>query len=85
VADQTADEASEAARAHGPPFPQCLSDVCASPRLGGILALHLFDLMKHELELLLKHFALLAAGRPWNIVRLSLPGSTSRGRARMYG
>jgi hypothetical protein len=37
--------------------------VRSSPRLGGILPLHLFDLMKDEHNFLGEHLVLLAAGR----------------------
>jgi hypothetical protein len=85
VAEQTADEASQAARAQRPPLPQCLQDVCASPCLGGSLPLYLLDLMKDEHDLLGKHLVLLDVGRSSKIVRPSVPASTRDESWRTYG
>jgi len=63
-----------------------LAEICASSSFSWALPLRLFDLVKHDLEVVvLGHFALLAVDRFWKFARSSVSRSTSRARVQIYG
>jgi len=83
---QTADQVTQTAGEHCTGLVPCLAEVRASPCLGGVFPLRLFDLVKHDLEVvMLRHGDLPVADRPWNFVRSCLFVSTRWECVQIYG